>query len=146
MASCCKELHLQKAIQLLTQSRVNLGILEFIPGDTMPEVSFTEFEPYGIRVFVGGCVERGDGSSFRAQAHAHCFNKTPGQQRYFGWICVRSPKRLRTPSGKPSRAMMHELAHILTPNHWHDDTWRKKMVELGQPIPRHYQKRSRSYR
>jgi hypothetical protein len=117
--------------------------LKFMSGEPMSEVSFPEFEPYGVQVFVGGCAKRGDGSSFRAQAHAHNDNKTRAQQQFFGWICVRSQKRLRTASGKPSRTMMHELAHILTPNHGHDDAWRKKMVELGQPIPRHYQKRIR---
>jgi hypothetical protein len=69
-------------------------------------------EPYGVvKVFVGGCIERGDGSSFRAKAHAHC-NKT--HDKNYGTICVRSYKRLYTPSGKPSHLMWHELAHIIT--------------------------------
>ena len=98
-------------------------------------------------IFVGGCVERGEGSSFRAKAHAHSRTKYPA---YFGWICVRSLKRI----GKyvinedgtleiitPSQLLWHEYAHILTPNHGHDDVWRKKMKELGQPLRAQYIKR-----
>ena len=102
----------------------------------MPIVEFQEFEKYkelGYKgTFVGGCVERGDGSSFRRRAHAHCFDSDPHK----GWICVRSPKRLRMANGKPSMLMLHEMAHILTPNHWHDDYWRDKVRELGGRISR----------
>ena len=102
----------------------------------MPVVEFPEFEKYkelGYKgTFVGGCVERGDGSSFRRRAHAHCFDSDPLK----GWICVRSPKRLRMANGKPSMLMLHEMAHILTPNHWHDDVWRSKVRELGGRISR----------
>lgn len=95
-------------------------------------------------IFVGGCVERGVGSSFRAKAHAHCFRKDP----YFGWICVRSAKRLGEVSGqevtKPSALLWHEYAHILTPDHYHDDYWRGTMKVLGQPIPEQYQRKRRT--
>ena len=94
-------------------------------------------------VFIGGCVERGVGSSFRAKAHAHNRKKDP----YFGWICLRSIKRAgevkRNLITKPSQLLYHEYAHILTPDHYHDDTWRKKMKELGQPIPEQYKKKPR---
>lgn len=79
-----------------------------------------------------------------ARAHAHNMDKTKCQREHFGWICLRSPKRLRTANGNPSRTMLHELAHILTPNHWHDDVWRSKMKELRQPIPDQYRKRPRA--
>lgn len=82
-----------------------------------------------VRVFVGGCVKRGDGSSFRRQAHAHNYRSDP----HFGWICVRSPKRLKTPSGKPTTVMFHEFAHILTPNAGHGMRWRAQISELGYP-------------
>ena len=101
----------------------------------MGEVNFPEFPQ--AKVFVGGCVECGVGSSFRAKAHAHNQPNTS----HFGWICVRSPKRLRMTDSKPSMLMLHEYAHILTPTHWHDDVWRAKVRELGGRIQWHEAKR-----
>ena len=101
-------------------------------------------------IFLGGCVERGVGSSFRAKGHAH----NDGAGKFYRWICIRSLARLGeyqlVPQSdgktllfitKPSRLLMHEYAHVLTPGHSHDDTWRRKMRELGQPLPRQYQKK-----
>ena len=96
----------------------------------MPRVEYPAFQHYPELkgVFVGGCVDRGDGSSFRAKAHAH--TKEPNK----GWICVRSTKRLYVQgTTRPSKLMQHELAHILT-GHGHDDTWRKEVRRLGGTI------------
>jgi hypothetical protein len=101
-------------------------------------------------IFVHGCVERGIGSSFRHQAHAHTSTRDPN----YHWICVRSHRRLYAmrrddltglwvPTDRPSRLMWHEYAHVLT-DAGHDDRWRGKMQELGQPIPKQYKKRKRT--
>ena len=93
---------------------------------------------------IGGCID--DNRRFRHQAHAHNYGG-----KHPGWICVLSHRRIfgttRTPEGgwvptdQPSRLMWHEYAHILTPGHGHDDTWRAKMRELGQPIEAHYKRK-----
>ena len=97
----------------------------------MPKIEYEPFEKYPEvkGVFVGGCARRGDGSSFRARAHAHCF----GNDEFAGWICVRSPKRLYAPSDKPSKTMLHELAHILT-KQGHTKKWAMMLKELGGTI------------
>ena len=114
----------------------------------MPVINIPEFQKYkekGFKgVFYNGCIERGEGSSFRRKAHAH----NEKNDRYFGWICFRSKKRIFTKTGTPSMLLKHELAHILTPNHWHDDSWRKKVRELGGRVRRYETKeyhRKRGY-
>jgi len=98
----------------------------------MPEYVIPVANERGVRVFVGGCVERGDGSSFRAQAHAHNSKTDP----YFGWVCFRSSKRLFTASGAPSQLLLEEIAHILAPNQPHNATWIRRYKELGAPLAR----------
>jgi hypothetical protein len=89
-------------------------------------------------IFIGGCVDRGEGSRFRARAHAH--NHSGAN---YGWICFLSEKRVFTAGNKPSRILWHEYAHILTPKHGHDDAWRATMKNLGQPLPARYKKAKR---
>lgn len=90
------------------------------------------------KVFIGGCIERGVGSSFRAKAHAHN-EKTDSD---FGYLCFRSIKRLgkyhtiANDNGitvivdKPSRLLLHEYAHILAPNQYHNETFDRRYREL----------------
>jgi len=112
----------------------------------MPIVEIQEFAKYKEEgyagTFVGGCIDRGDGSSFRAKAHAHCCPDDPLEQNQ-GWICVRSVKRLRMATGRPSMLMLHELAHILAREAWHNDKWRSKVRELGGRIEEQYLKKTR---
>jgi hypothetical protein len=110
----------------------------------MPEIKFKHFDKYreqGILkgVFLGGCVERGDGSSFRARAHTHI------EDQWKGWICVRGRKRLMTRTGKPSNLMWHELAHAIT-GQGHTDVFRAKLRELGGRCTLNAKKRKRSTR
>lgn len=92
-----------------------------------------------VPVFIGGCVERGRGSSFRRKAHAHTakpkeLERWPSLADHAGWICVRSPHRIFMRDGKrPSNLMLHELAHILT-NEGHTEKWRKQFRALGGKV------------
>lgn len=70
-------------------------------------------------VFVGGCVSRGDGSRFRAKAHAHIWGQ------YCGWICVLSEKRLDC-----RELILHELAHVIS-RQGHTDKWRRVLLSIG---------------
>src|SRR3990167_4507812 len=91
----------------------------------MPIVNYPAFEKYPEfkGLFIGGCVDRGDGSSFRAKAHSHTDDPNKG------WICVRSAKRVGD-FNKPTMLMLHELAHLLSGD-GHTDKWRKVARSLG---------------
>ena len=101
----------------------------------MPQVDYPAFKGYPqfLGLFVGGCVERGDGSSFRRKAHSHCVK---GYLAY-GWICVRSVKRLYIQgTNRPSLLMWHELAHLLCDEHrtscsFHSPRFKRIMRELS---------------
>jgi hypothetical protein len=98
-------------------------------------------EPFShIKVFIGGCVERGIGSSFRHQAHAH----NSIEDENFGYLCIRSIKRIgryeeiKNEDGtvtikvtKPSQLLLHEVAHILSPGSYHNKTWLSRYIEIG---------------
>lgn len=96
--------------------------------------------PEVMGVFTGGCVERGEGSRFRAKAHAH----TDGD--HAGWICFLSWKRLSS-----RELMLHEIAHVLT-GAGHTDKWRERLLQIGgtlDEVPgllKSYHKRTRAVR
>ena len=70
-------------------------------------------------VYVGGCVERGDGSRFRHKAHAH----TSGTHK--GWLCLLSAARL-----SDDMLIRHELTHILS-GEGHTDGFRRVLLSIG---------------
>lgn len=90
-------------------------------------------------VHVGGCVNAAWQWPADVQAHAH----NQHQDEYRGVVCVPALPVLFTRTGRPSRIAWHERAHLLCPNHGHDDRWRTVMREFGQPIPDRYRKRTR---
>lgn len=106
----------------------------------MPVVTFKPFEKYPEvkGLFVGGCVDRGDGSRFRRHAHAHVSKHLPNP----GWICVLGWGRVKDALEKQelNQLLMHELAHILT-KQGHTDKWRIVYQQLGGRIPKRYQKK-----
>jgi hypothetical protein len=82
-------------------------------------------------IFVGGCVDRGVGSSFRAQAHAHI------EGPHLGWICIRGWRRFHNKS-----LLLHELAHVVS-GQGHTDKWREMLRALGGRVPAHHKKKRR---
>lgn len=90
-----------------------------MPKLTEQETPAELIHPAVAGVFVGGCVARGDGSRFRAKAHAHT------QGEHSGWICILSARRLSS-----KMLMLHELAHIIT-GCGHTDPWRECLLALG---------------
>lgn len=92
----------------------------------MPEITYSRYPK--ARIYLGGCVERGDGSSFRHHAHAH----TDRKSKYHGWICFRSfkPSDVFMYDGSPSDTLKHEYAHILT-GQGHTRVWAQQFKDLG---------------
>lgn len=97
-------------------------------------------------LYIGGCIET-KGGRFRRQAHAHNHRTDPN----FGWICVLSHRRvfgqsrtngIWTPTDRPSQLMLHEYAHILTPNHGHDHHWMLAAHQLGYRFKAHEKDRT----
>lgn len=82
----------------------------------MAEIFHPIISPHNIVVFVGGCRRRGEGSRFRAKAHAHRNERV---------ICYLSTKWLDN-----KFIAIHELAHVIAPG-GHIDKWREKVLELG---------------
>jgi hypothetical protein len=89
-----------------------------MPGK-LPKVQWLKDHPSLRGVFVGGCVERGVGSRFRAKAHAH----THGEHR--GWVCFLSGKWLHVRD-----LWLHELAHVVT-REGHTNRWRAFLLQIG---------------
>lgn len=85
----------------------------------LPKAEWLVQHPELRGIFVGGCVERGHGSRFRAKAHAH----THGPRR--GWICFLSTKWLHV-----RELWLHELAHIVTRD-GHTPRWRAFLLQIG---------------
>lgn len=96
-------------------------------------------------VFVGGCVARGEGSSFRGRAHAHNNPK----DAHFGWVCIRARWRVGVIADasdhdwdgdvvKAGETLVHEYAHILVPNQGHTPRFSRVLLTLpGHRINAH---------
>ena len=68
--------------------------------------------------FLGGCIERKEGSNIRPSGHCHLiYNKDKTRKNYAGYICIKSKKPERcVKDGKLTSLFKHELAHLLDMN------------------------------
>lgn len=98
--------------------------------DELPKEILEKMWKSGFRgVFMGGCIERKEGSSIRRSAHTHGDKKG----RYFGWICMKSskPERFVDNKGKLTNLAKHELAHILSSGNGHGRQFCEALIDLG---------------
>lgn len=84
---------------------------------------------FPVRVHFGSCIATG--RRFRRQAHAH----TEPRSSHRGWICILSakPERAVSASGRPTRLLIHEVAHMFAPSDWHGERWQRAVTLLGAP-------------
>ena len=88
-----------------------------------PPAAWTEVKG----IFVGGCVERGDGSSFRhRRTRTHTAPTTPG-------LDLHSRSQACGAERQAARLLIHEYAHILQPSAGHGPAWQKRVALLGAP-------------
>ena len=66
--------------------------------------------------FLGGCIERKEGSNIRRSGHCHWHGKAAKKAGtiYGGWVCIKSRKpETCVKDGKLTPLFKHELAHLL---------------------------------
>jgi len=72
--------------------------------------------------FLGGCIERKEGSNIRRSGHCHIIGKENQRMlkrygsldKFSGYICIKSRKpETCVKDGKLTRLFKHELAHLL---------------------------------
>ncbi len=98
----------------------------------MKETQCQFLNDYGVTLYVGGCGE--SGRWFRRQAHAHNSKKDD----MYGSVCFLSARRLYNLDGSPSNTLKHELAHILSPNRGHSESWAATLRALGGKVATSY--------
>ena len=80
-------------------------------------------------VMVGSCIDERVAWGIWVDAGAHAHNEKGSD--WEGWICVMRPEDVLTPTGKPSKMLLHEYAHLLVPNEGHSRKWKREVTKLG---------------
>ncbi len=80
-------------------------------------------------IYIGGCVETLNTEITFEKDWAHAHNQD--SDVWHGWVCVYRPEDVFTPSGKMSRILAHEIAHLLCPNDGHSRNWKRTITKMG---------------
>lgn len=87
--------------------------------------------------FLGGCIERKEGSNIRHSAHCHCgLKKDKSKYPHHGFICIKSkkPEKCINKNGKPTLMFLHELAHLICVGENKGNGYGKKFFEVARSI------------
>ena len=78
-------------------------------------------------VYAGDCIadEHWHDPKHVIEGHAHV--KGPWR----GWICIPSPSRVLTRTGRPSQLLLHEVAHLMVGTIDHGVAWRNALRTIG---------------
>ncbi len=80
-------------------------------------------------VMVGACVDERTAWGIWEGTRSHAHNRT--RSEWFGWICVLDPSDVLTPTGQPTSTLLHEIAHLMVPDHLHSKSWKRAVTRLG---------------
>ena len=80
-------------------------------------------------IYSGACVDERSawGVWENTAGHAHSISKA----EWYGWICVRDPRKVLTRGGMVSNLVLHEYAHLLVPDAGHTRAWKLAVTRLG---------------
>jgi hypothetical protein len=100
-----------------------------LPVPVYPIPSFWNWPAKVRGVFVGGCIEHGEGK-WRDPANAAHSHLERGMVR--GWICLSSDRFLLMVdgSGRPNPVLTHEAGHVIT-EQGHTQKWAATVRALG---------------
>ena len=111
--------------------------MPILDNDLIPLEIFERAFKAGYRgTFLGGCIERKEGSSIRRSGHAHCgLKRDKTKSPHHGWICIKSKKPERcVKNGKPTMMFLHELAHIICSDENKGRGYGKKFFEIARSM------------